>query len=86
MNELTIFERGTSFVANATTIVNTLTAGMDTKTARRLRNKVYYDLETLGRSRQIVDRMGLEGRDLLRAEALLDAYTVVARDDILDTK
>lgn len=84
MSKFDLITQGTAIAANASSFVSNITQGMDTRTARKLRNKLGYDLQTLGASQQLIELMGLKGRNLDRAEALLDAFTIKAREDLLD--
>ncbi len=81
MNELSV-------ISDATTIANNLSSmivNLDTRTVRKASNKLGYSIQTIGNARQLVNLLDLDDRDHQRAEALIDAFTMVARDDILKT-
>ena len=83
MNELSIICSASSIASNMTTMLVTLERSYDTHTIRKAGNKLIYAIQTISNGRKLVDFMDLRDRDLQRAEALLDAFTVVARDDII---
>ena len=85
MNDLSVICNATAIANNVTTMLTTLESRYDTRTLRKAGNKLSYSLQTISNGRQIINVMGFEDRDLQRAEALMDAFTIVARDDITKT-
>ena len=85
MNELSVISDVTTIASNFSTMWTTMESRYDTRTLRKTGNKLVYSLQTLSNGKQLMDCMGFEGRNLQRAEALMDAFTVVARDEIMKT-
>jgi len=83
MNKLSVISNATTIASNVTTAMAAWETRYDTRTIRKAGNKLGYALQTISTGRQLIDIMGFEGRDLQRAEALMDSFTAVARDDIL---
>lgn len=85
MKDLSVISSATAIASNATTMLATLETRNDIRTLRKAGNKFAYSLQTISNGRQMMNAMGFEGRDLQRGEALMDAFTVVARDEIIKT-
>ena len=71
-----------SIASSTVSLASKLEARLSTNANRKAANKLGYSIHTIGNARQLVDSLDLEGRDLDRAEALIDAYAVVAYEDM----
>lgn len=85
MNNLSVISQSTDIAANISNIVSNITQNMDTRTARKLRNKLGYDIQTIATCQQLAEMMGIKGHNQDRVEMLLNAFTTKALEDILDT-
>lgn len=82
---LSVISGAASIAANTTTLITALETHYDTRTLKKAANQLGYSIQTIGNGRQLMDMMGFEGRDRERAEALMDAFTIKARNEILKT-
>ena len=83
MNDLTLISNATTIASNASSLVPKLETYMSTIPERRAANKLGYSIQTIGNARRFAETLNLNGCDLERTEELLDAFVVVAREDIL---
>ena len=83
MGKLSVISDATTIACNVSSTLSRLEAHYDIHNVRQAGNKLAYSLKTINNGRQLIDILGFEGRDLQRAEILMDAFTVKARDEIL---
>lgn len=85
MNDLSIITNATTIASNVTNILASYEPYHDTRTLRKASNKMCYSIQTISNGRQLIKTLDMEGVDLQRAEMLMDAFAVVARNDVIRT-
>ena len=81
--ELSIIGEATNIASNVTSMASYISANHDIRFEKKESRKVMFALNTLGMANELIDRWGLEGRDLARAEALKDIFVLSVREDIM---
>lgn len=84
MGNLSVVSDVTTIASNAVSVATQFETQMDTRKLRKAGNKLGYAVVTMARARQLAGQLGLQGKDLERADALMDAFAFDAQQDILD--
>ena len=84
MNNLSVISDAANIVSAVPTVMNVVGC-LDTRKITKAANQLACSLETINDARSYINYSEFEGRDRLRAEALLDAFTIGAQNTIKKT-